>query len=162
MTAAPPLVETSNASTGEVLQKKTLEALPALNRNAYMTAVVTVATVIATGNPYFSRMEDQSNGSLLSLGGGPRRANNYLLDGVSYTDLTNRTSAFPSLEAIEEVKVQVHTYDAEMGRSGGGVFNTTGKSGSNTFHGSGFAQARPNWAPSRERRSGAILSCGSL
>jgi len=146
VTAAPPLVETSNASTGEVLQKKTLEALPALNRNAYMTAVVTVATVIATGNPYFSRMEDQSNGSLLSLGGGPRRANNYLLDGVSYTDLTNRTSAFPSLEAIEEVKVQVHTYDAEMGRSGGGVFNTTGKSGSNTFHGSGFAQARPNWA----------------
>jgi len=146
VTAAAQLIETSNASTGEVLDKKTLEALPALNRNAYMTSVVTVPTVIATGNPYFSRMEDQSNGSLLSLGGGPRRANNYLLDGVSYTDLTNRTSAFPSLEAIEEVKVQVHTYDAEMGRSGGGVFNTTGKSGSNAFHGSGFWQTRPNWA----------------
>jgi len=146
VTANSPLIETSNASTGEVLDKKTLEALPALNRNAYMTAVTTVPTVIATGNPYFSRMEDQSNGSLLSLGGGPRRANNYLLDGVSYTDITNRTSAFPSTEAIEEVKVQVHTYDAEMGRSGGGVFNTTGKSGTNSFHGSGFYQTRPNWA----------------
>src|SRR2546425_2768176 len=71
VTANSPLIETSNASTGEVLDKKTLEALPALNRNAYMTAVTTVPTVIATGNPYFSRMEDQSNGSLLSLGGGP-------------------------------------------------------------------------------------------
>src|SRR5712692_2052114 len=146
VTANAPLIQTSNASTGEVLEKKTLEALPALNRNAYMTAVTTVPTVIATGNPYFSRMEDQSNGSLLSLGGGPRRANNYLLDGVSYTDILNRTSAFPSTEAIEEVKVQVHTYDAEMGRSGGGVFNTTGKSGTNDFHGSGFYQTRPNWA----------------
>ena len=101
VTANAPLIETSNASTGEVLEKKTLEALPALNRNVYMTAVTTVPTVIATGNPYFSRMEDQSNGSLLSLGGGPRRANNYLLDGVSYTDITNRTSSFPSTEALE-------------------------------------------------------------
>jgi trimeric autotransporter adhesin len=145
VTADAPLLETSNASLGEVLDKRTLDALPALNRNAFMTAV-TVPTVIATGDPYFSRMEDQSNGSLLSLGGGPRRGNNYLLDGVAVTDLQNRTSVFVSTEAINEVKVQVHTYDAEMGRSGGGVFNTTGKSGSNAFHGSAFIQNRPNWA----------------
>ena len=145
VTADAPLLETSNASLGEVLDKRTLDALPALNRNAFMTAV-TVPTVIATGDPYFSRMEDQSNGSLLSLGGGPRRGNNYLLDGVAVTDLQNRTSVFVSIEAINEVKVQVHTYDAEMGRSGGGVFNTTGKSGSNAFHGSAFIQNRPNWA----------------
>ena len=145
VTADAPLLETSNASLGEVLDKRTLDALPALNRNAFMAAV-TVPTVIATGDPYFSRMEDQSNGSLLSLGGGPRRGNNYLLDGVAVTDLQNRTSVFVSTEAINEVKVQVHTYDAEMGRSGGGVFNTTGKSGSNTFHGGAFIQDRPNWA----------------
>ena len=46
-------------------------------------------------------------------------------------------------EAIEEVKVQVHTYDAEMGRTGGGVFNVTAKSGTNNFRGSGFYQTRP-------------------
>ena len=143
VTAAAPLIETSNASTGQVLTKETIEALPALNRNAYMSSAVTVPTVIASGDPYFSRMEDQTNGSLVSLGGGPRRANNYLLDGVSTTDLQNRTSVFVGPEAIGEVKIQVHTYDAEMGRSGGGVFNTTGRSGSNTVHGSVFAQSRP-------------------
>ena len=143
-----PLIENSNASTGEVLNNETLEALPALNRNAFMT-VATVPTVLAQGDPYFSRLEDQSNGSLLSLGGGPLRANNYLLDGVAVTDLQNRTSVFVSTEAIDEVKVQVHTYDAEMGRSGGGVFNTTGRSGSNTFRGSGFFQVRPNWSLAR-------------
>src|SRR5262245_61376972 len=144
VTGDAPIIETSNASMGEVLNNETLEALPALNRNAFMT-VATVPTVLAQGDPYFSRLEDQSNGSLLSLGGGPLRANNYLLDGVSVTDLTNRASVFVSTEAIDEVKVQVHTYDAEMGRSGGGVFNTTGRSGSNTFRGSGFFQVRPNW-----------------
>ena len=65
------------------------------------------------------------------------------------TDLQNRASVFVSTEAIDEVKVQVHTYDAEMGRSGGGVFNTTGRSGSNTLRGSGFFQVRPNWSLAR-------------
>jgi hypothetical protein len=148
VTGDAPIIETSNASMGEVLNNETLEALPALNRNAFMT-VATVPTVLAQGDPYFSRLEDQSNGSLLSLGGGPLRANNYLLDGVSVTDLTNRASVFVSTEAIDEVKVQVHTYDAEMGRSGGGVFNTTGRSGSNTLRGSSFFQLRPNWSLAR-------------
>ena len=44
--------------------------------------------------------------------------------------------------------MQVHTYDAEMGRTGGGVFNTTVKSGSNKFHGTGFYQTRPVWGQS--------------
>jgi hypothetical protein len=141
-----PIIETSNASIGGTIDNQTLESLPMLNRNSFMSAVITVPTVQAQGDPYFSRMEDQSNGSLVSLGGGPLRANDYLLDGVSTTDMTNRTESFINPEAIEELKVQVHTYDAEMGRSGGGIFNTVGRSGTNVLHGSGFGQVRPNWS----------------
>ena len=81
----------------------------------------------------------------MSLGGGTRRGNNYTLDGVPITDMRNRASAHPSIESLEDVKVQVHTYDAEMGRTGGGVFNTTLKSGTNAFRGTGFFQVRPIW-----------------
>ena len=83
----------------------------------------------------------------MSLGGGTRRGNNYTLDGVPITDMRNRASANPTIEALEDMKVQVHTYDAEMGRTGGGVFNTTLKSGTNSFHGTGFFQTRPIWGP---------------
>src|SRR5262249_54791290 len=72
--------------------------------------------------------------------------NNYTLDGVPITDLRNRATANPTIEALQDVNVQVHTYDAEMGRTGGGVFNTTLKTGSNDFHGTGFFQTRPIWA----------------
>ena len=72
------------------------------------------------------------------MGGGTRRGNNYTLDGVSITDLTNRAVANPTIEALDDVKVQVHTYDAEMGRTGGGVFNTTLRSGSNDYRGTGY------------------------
>jgi len=143
VTGQAPLIERANASKGDVLDSKTLETLPAPGRNAFMIGVA-VPTVIASGDPQFNRQQDQTNASLLSLGGGTRRGNNYILDGVPIGDLRNRASANPTIEAIEEVKVQVHTYDAEMGRTGGGVFNVTAKSGSNQFHGSGFYQSRPN------------------
>ena len=81
------------------------------------------------GDPQFNRQQDQTNASRVSLGGGGIRANNYLLDGVPITELRGRAVLNPTIEAIEEVKVQVHTYDAEMGRTGGGVFNVDGEIG---------------------------------
>jgi trimeric autotransporter adhesin len=138
---ATPL-ETSNASVGSTLDEKTLQTLPSAGRNPFFLATITPG-VTHTGDPQFIRQQDQTNSSLLSLGGGPRRANNYTLDGVSIVDLRNRATIIPSIEAVEEVKVQVSTYDAEMGRTGGGVFNMTGKSGGNSWHGSALGQARP-------------------
>ena len=139
-----PLIETANASHGTVLDRAALETLPAPGRAAFLMAV-SIPTVIATGDGQFNRQQDQSNASLLSLGGGPRRGNNYTIDGVAITDILNRAVANPTMEALDDVKVQVHTYDAEMGRTGGGVFNTTMRSGTNMFRGSGFFQTRPLW-----------------
>jgi trimeric autotransporter adhesin len=64
---------------------------------------------------------------------------------VPVTDLRNRASANPNIDALEDVAVQVHTYDAETGRTGGGTFNVAAKSGANDWHGSGFYQTRPRW-----------------
>jgi trimeric autotransporter adhesin len=143
VTADAPLIETSNASHADVLDAKTLESLPSVGRNVFLMAV-TVPTVQSSGDTHWNRMQDQSGASTLSIGGGGVRANNYLLDGFPITDLQNRSSTNPSTEMVEDVRVQVHTYDAEMGRTGGGVFNTTAKSGSNTFRGSAFFLTRPN------------------
>src|ERR1051326_717495 len=144
VTAEVPLIETSNASTGTVLDTLSLQTLPSQGRNAFMIGT-TVPTVIPSGDTQFNRQQDQTNASLLSLGGGTRRGNNYTLDGVPITDINNRAVANPTIESLDDVKVQVHTYDAEMGRTGGGVFNTTLRSGSNQFRGSGLFQTRPVW-----------------
>jgi hypothetical protein len=138
---ASPL-ETSNASVGSTLDSSTLQTLPTAGRNPFFLSTITPG-VTHTGDPQFIRQQDQTNSSLLSLGGGPRRGNNYTLDGVAIVDIRNRATIIPSIEAVEELKVQVTTYDAEMGRTGGGVFNMTGKSGANNWHGSLLGQTRP-------------------
>src|SRR5438874_2153910 len=144
VTGEAPLIETANASQGTVLDTQALQTLPAAGRAAFLIGT-TVPTVVPSGDAQFNRQQDQTNASLLSLGGGTRRGNNYTLDGVPVTDMTNRAVANPTIESLDDVKVQVHTYDAEMGRTGGGVFNTTLKSGTNRFQGSGFFQTRPIW-----------------
>ncbi len=147
VTGQSPLIDTSNASTGAALDRQALESLPAPGRNAFLIGV-TVPTVMPVGDPQFNRQQDQTNASRVSLGGGGIRANNYLIDGVPVTELRGRSIVNPTMEALEEVKVQVHTYDAEMGRTGGGVFNVTARSGANSYHGSGFYQTRPVWGQS--------------
>jgi trimeric autotransporter adhesin len=135
VTAETPLMETANASTGQVIEKQQLEDLPNLGRNPFMMSKL-AQNVVPVGNPKFNRMQDQSGSSQISIAGGPVRGNNYLLDGISITDSVNRAVIIPSIESVQEVKVQANTYDAEMGRTGGGTFNTTLKSGSNRMHGS--------------------------
>src|SRR5262249_34043895 len=93
-TGGAPLTAPSNASTGTVLDTQALQTLPAPGRNAFMFGT-TVPTVIPTGDTQFNRQQDQTNASLLSLGGGTRRGNNYTLDGLPLTALRNRARARP-------------------------------------------------------------------
>ena len=140
------LIEAANASQGQVLDRQQLVDLPNLGRNPFMMSKL-AQNVTPVGDPHYNRMEDQSGSSQISIAGGPVRGNNYLLDGIPITDAANRAIIIPTLEAVQEVKVQSNTYDAEMARTGGGMFNTYLKSGANEFHGSLFGSMRAtNWA----------------
>ena len=144
VTGETPLIETATASIASAIDKAQLEVLPTPGRNLFIMAVTT-PNVIHTGDPVFVRQQDQTNSSLLSLGGGPLRGNNYTVDGVTISDLRNRAVIIPNFEGTEEMKVQINTYDAEMGRTGGAVFNTIHKSGTNNISGSALYQSRPNF-----------------
>jgi hypothetical protein len=146
VTGASPLIETTNASTGGVVDQKTLDSIPTAGRSVFLMATLE-PTVQATENAHWNRMQDQQGNSGLSMGGGAVRSNNFLVEGFPVTDLRNRASTNPTMEAVGEMKVQVHTYDAEMGRTGGGVMNMTARSGTNAYRGSAYTVLRPeSWA----------------
>jgi hypothetical protein len=142
VTGETPFIDTSTASTGSIIDSVALRSIPTAGRSVFLLANLE-PTVQAVGNAHWNRMQDQVGNSAVAMGGGAVRANNYLVDGFPVTDLQNRASTNPSMEAVHELKVQVHTYDAEMGRTGGGVINMTAKAGTNEFHGSGYGVIRP-------------------
>ena len=135
VTTETPLIETATASQGQVIDNQKLVDLPNIGRNPFMMSKLT-PTIQQVGNPAYMRMQDQSGSSQISFAGGPIRGNNYLLDGVPITDMNNRAIVIPSLESVQEMKVQTNTYDSEIGRTGGGMFNVLMRSGSNEYHGS--------------------------
>jgi hypothetical protein len=145
VSAAAPLIDTSTASNGQIFDTQKLTDLPNLGRNAFLLAKLN-NNVTATGDPRFNRFQDQSGSSAISVGGGPISGNNYEIDGVPITDFSNRAVIIPSVDAVQEMKIQTNTYDAEMGRTGGGNFNTLLKSGTNRLHGNLLGTTRQtNW-----------------
>lgn len=135
------LIDPSTASVSADLDQTRLEDIPVLGRNPYITAKLS-GVFVNTGNPQFIRFADQNGTSATSVPGGPVAANLYVVDGVPITDTNNRPIVIPTIESIQDVKVQANTYDAQVGRTGGGVFNTLLRSGSNAVHGSVFGETR--------------------
>jgi hypothetical protein len=132
------LVEGANASTGQVIDKQKLDDLPNMGRNPFYETVKISQNVTPGGDPKFNRMEDQSGSSQISINGGPVTGNNYTLDGIAITNSANQAVIVPTIEATQEVKLQISTYDAEVGRTGGGTFNMFLRSGTNSLHFSAF------------------------
>jgi hypothetical protein len=109
-----------------------------MGRNPFYQTVKISQNVTPGGDPKFNRMEDQSGSSQISINGGPITGNNYTLDGIAITNSANQAVIVPAIEATQEVKLQISTYDAEIGRTGGGTFNLYLRSGTNGLHLSAF------------------------
>jgi hypothetical protein len=141
VTAAVPLIENATASNGQVLSQQQITDLPNLGRNTFLMSKLS-NNVVPSGPPQWNRFQDQIGSSNLSIGGGPIRGNNYLIDGVPITSSQNLAIIIPSQSAVQEMKLQENTYDASMGRTGGGVFNTLISTGTNAIHGEALGYLR--------------------
>lgn len=141
VTAQSPLLDTTNADLGQVMNKTLVDNVAvSLNRNAVEMAQLAGVTG-SVGNSYTS--SSQSNISI--AGGGDRQgANEYLIDGVPNTSVVqNGAIAYvPSLDSVQEVKVQTTMFDAAYSHSNGGAISITTRGGTNQVHGSAYLFAR--------------------
>jgi len=146
VSTAEPLIDTANANGGQSYNSLQLQELPNLGRNPFVFEKIDAA-VTPVGDPRYVRAEDQTGQSTISVAGAPVGANNFAVDGIPISQSNGGVTFIPSLEAVSDVKVQANTYDAEVGRTGGGMFNTTLKSGSDQYHGVLYGMTRQtNWS----------------
>ena len=129
-------LDTQTANQSMTLSERLVSSLPISNRTpmslAFATAGVTSLTNMNLGTPG----ADQ-NYSRIGLNGGRDVTSLILLDGVSANSgLTwNQLMYSPAIDSVEEFQVNRNTYDAQYGRSGGGVISMVTKSGTSQFHG---------------------------
>jgi hypothetical protein len=136
VTEAPPQLQTTEASVGQVIDSTTLNNLPLNGRNFTFLAQLSAGV----NTPQADTRGNAASGAFSANGLRPAQ-NNYLLDGIdnnsNAVDFLNGTNfiILPPLDAIQEFKVQTAQFSAEQGRSAGAVLNATIKSGTNKIHG---------------------------
>jgi hypothetical protein len=135
-----PLVAVQTAS-GEVAGLVTgaqARELPLNGRN-YLSLVLLMPGVVG-GDGLNLKDKGLMGGSDMSVSGNPTTNNMWMVDGVNNNDVgSNRTIlVYPSVEAIDEIKVHRNAYGAEFGGGSGGQVNLVTRGGTNEFHGSAY------------------------
>lgn len=131
------LVDTSGATVGKVIENRRVQELPLNGRNA-LSLVLLTPGVKSQAGPTNSGFGDRGiQLSAISINGGPSALNSFVLDGANNNQgYLADINANPTVDAIQEFKVQSNTMSAEYGFTAGGVVNIVTKSGTNQFHGS--------------------------
>src|SRR5580692_8122377 len=139
VSAAANIVQTEQASLGQVVQGTVAVDLPLAARRYTQLALLVPGTTVSTLDGSTTR-----GVGWFTVNGNYQTQNNFILDGVDNNQGTNNAQSLssqvvaPSPDAIAEFKVQTNSYSAEFGRSAGAVVNVVLKSGTNSVHGSAW------------------------
>ncbi len=146
VTAEAPLLDLGKADRGTVIDNQRVTELPLNARNPFMLSML-VAGVNYNGPAIYHRPFDNGAIADWSINGGANRNNEFLLDGAPNNSIQggNNIAYVPPVDAVQEFKIVTNSYDAQYGRTAGGVVNVSLKSGTNTFHGSVYEFMRRKW-----------------
>ena len=158
-----PLVETAHATLGITIDQQKVVELPLNGRNFAQLGTL-IPGVLAPPSGLGGQTGDATPGGFgattasYNVNGMRNQSNSFLLDGTNNNDTFNTGFVMrPPPDAIQEFKIETHSYTAEFGRNAGAVVNVVTKSGSNELRGSGWEfnrsdalQARNYFAPANQ------------
>src|SRR6185312_9362372 len=136
--AQSPALQTDSAALSTVVGAQSVQDLPLNGRNFVTLVQSTVGVAVGPSNSILSgtRPDERRQTANVSADGQNEVFNNSLIDGMDNNEREQFTILMrPSIDMIQEVKVDTNSYPAEVGRAGGAVVNLLTKSGTNDFHG---------------------------
>ncbi|HEY4050742.1 MAG TPA: carboxypeptidase regulatory-like domain-containing protein [Acidobacteriaceae bacterium] len=140
-----PALQTDSSVLTSTINDRATQNLPLNGRNYINLAQLTPGANEGPPNGLTSgaRPDDRRQTSSISVNGQSDIVNNEMVDGLDNNERIIGTIGIrPSIEAIQEIRVQSNSYTAEVGRTAGGVVNIITKSGTNQFHGSAYEYFR--------------------
>jgi hypothetical protein len=136
VTGETPLLESSTASVGQVIDERRVSELPVVGGNPFYLARLT-AGVLASGGRSAGNPMDQGAATGVIVNGTRGGSSEVTVDGVP--NMANTNAVFsPPQDLVQEFKIHTATYDASIGHAAGALTNVSMKSGANALHGSGY------------------------
>jgi hypothetical protein len=150
VTAVAPLLQTTDSQVGNLIETKRIVELPLAARDFMQLALLSAGVSESTGNRRHQTERATWVGSFSVHGHNPTY-NQYLFDGLPGKEAAHQTNIFaPSVDSIQEIKVETANYSAEFGSEAGGHLNVVTRAGTNEIHGALFEFLRNDKMDARD------------
>jgi outer membrane receptor protein involved in Fe transport len=146
VTGEAPVIEASTMTVGTVINEKTVQEIP-LNGRHFVDLGLLVPGTVAPPQAGFLTAPLRGQGSFAINTAGQREDTvNFMINGINLNDMVQNQITFqPSINTVEEFKLDNSTYSAEYGRNSGAIANIATRSGTNAFHGELFEFLKNDW-----------------
>ncbi|MEK7409426.1 MAG: carboxypeptidase-like regulatory domain-containing protein [Acidobacteriota bacterium] len=140
VTAVTPLLETSSASVGQVIDQRRITELPIVAGNPFQLIQLSPG-VLNTTNLRIRNLSAPNSTSQISTDGNAQYSNEFTIDGIPnvrtapFEGSSLQVAFIPPTSAVSEFKIQTVSYDASLGHTPGAVINVSTTSGTNELHG---------------------------
>src|SRR5258708_35616409 len=133
--ASPVLVNTETGDVSNIMTGEQIRELPMNGRN--FVQLTTLVPGAAVGESFDNKNKGLFAGVDISFSGSPSVNNQWTVDGAANNDIGSQRTIliYPSIDGIEEFKIQRNSYGPEYGGASGAQINIVTKSGTNQYHG---------------------------
>ncbi|MDX6694850.1 MAG: hypothetical protein QOF02_2453 [Blastocatellia bacterium] len=139
VTSETPVVETATTSVGTVINQRTVQEIPLNGRHFVDLGLLIPGSVTPPQNGFLSAPLRGQGSFAFNTAGNREDTVNFQINGVNLNDMVQNQITFqPSVNTVQEFKVDNSTFSAEYGRNSGAIVNIATRSGTNQFHGELF------------------------
>ena len=144
VTAETPILESTNADVGQIVDNKRISDLPL--PGGQVMYLMQLSPGIVSTNPPTHGWLPQAVDAISNMGaaGTRTRSSEFSLDGIPNMSQGGQISFSPPPEIIQEFRIQTSPFDASIGHFTGSYVNMVIKSGTNTLHGTGYLTGKPH------------------
>jgi outer membrane receptor protein involved in Fe transport len=134
-----PVIETATTSVGTVINQRTVQEIPLNGRHFVDLGLLIPGSVTPPQNGFLTAPLRGQGSFAFNTAGGREDTVNFMINGVNLNDMVQNQITFqPSINTVQEFKVDNSTFSAEYGRNSGAIVNIATRSGTNNYHGELF------------------------
>src|SRR5712691_90953 len=139
VTGEAAVVATATMSVGQVINSKTVQEIPLNGRHFVDLGLLIPGSVTPPQNGFLTAPLRGQGSFAFNTAGNREDTVNFMINGVNLNDMVQNQITFqPSINTVQEFKVDNSTFSAEYGRNSGAIVNIATRSGTNDLHGEGF------------------------
>ena len=134
-----PVIETATTSVGTVINQRTVQEIPLNGRHFVDLGLLIPGSVTPPQNGFLTAPLRGQGSFAFNTAGAREDTVNFMINGVNLNDMVQNQITFqPSINTVQEFKVDNSTFSAEYGRNSGAIVNIATRSGTNEYHGEAF------------------------